>query len=262
MSRTVNNPEALLEVFAAAADAQFASLANLRGVDRRARTERPGQYALDLIADAAVLAVLNTTGLAIVSEESGRHGPADSPITIVVDPVDGSTNCSRNIAYWSISLCALDAQGPLAALVVNCATGERFSAVRGRGAYLDHAGRREGLVCATTTKVSDSVVAVSGLPSRNYGWKQFRALGSAALTLCDVASGRIDAFLDILTSGHAPWDYLGGLLMCTESGAVVVDSEGRDLVTTDTEARRTLRAAATPELLTDLNRASNSPSSS
>ena len=44
--------------------------------------------------------------------------------------------------------------------------------------------------------------------------------------------------------------------MCTEAGAVVVDYENRGLVTTDIEARRTLRAAATADLLADLTRSS------
>ena len=50
-----------------------------------------------------------------------------------VDPVDGSTNCSRGIPYWGISLCALDADGPLCAFVENGATGARYTAVRGTG---------------------------------------------------------------------------------------------------------------------------------
>lgn len=256
MTSSQRDPDEILAVFMAAADAQMAAVAQIRGPARRARTDRPGQYALDLVADEAVLAVLAPTGCAIVSEESGYCGPPHSPITIVVDPVDGSTNCSRNIPYWSISLCALDSEGPLVALVVNCANGERFSAIRGQGAYLQTPDQREIITPALTKRVADSVVAVSGLPSHDFGWKQFRALGSAALTLCDVAAGRVDAYYDVLTSGHAPWDYLGGLLMCTEAGAVVVDYENRGLVTTDIEARRTLRAAATADLLADLTRSS------
>src|SRR5712692_2225523 len=48
-------PEALLELFAEAADAQAAAVSPLRGADRRRRTKRPGQFALDLVADRAVL---------------------------------------------------------------------------------------------------------------------------------------------------------------------------------------------------------------
>ena len=66
------------------------------------------------------------------------HERAGATVTVVLDPVDGSTNCSRGISYWAISICALDADGALAALVVNQATRRAHDgAVRGRGAYRD-----------------------------------------------------------------------------------------------------------------------------
>ena len=238
-------PDDLLTTFAAAADAAADALAPLEGIERRARTDRPGQYALDLVADAAVLPILKETGAAILSEESGHHGPDDAPLMIVVDPVDGSTNCARGIPYWSISLCAVDADGPLCAFVANQATGERFTAVRGKGAYC---GERP-VKSSDVTRVEDSVIAFAGMPKQKLQWKQFRALGSAALTLCDVADGRVDAFVDGLGGVHRPWDYLGALLVCYEAGATVVDALGRELVTTEEDARRMLLAAATPELL-------------
>ena len=61
----------LLAVFDRAADIARASLAPLTGAARRERTERPGQYALDLVADAAILPILHDAGVAVVSEESG-----------------------------------------------------------------------------------------------------------------------------------------------------------------------------------------------
>ena len=83
-------------------------------------------------------------------------------------------------------------------------------------------------------------------------WKQFRALGSAALALCDVAAGHLDGYLDGHADQHAPWDYLGGMLVCQEAGALVVDAGGRDLVGRSTPSvRRQLVAAGTAELLAD-----------
>ena len=237
----------LLALFAAAADAQLAIVEPLRGPERRARTDVPGQYALDLVADAAVLDVLLPAGVAIVSEESGRSGPPDASVTVVVDPVDGSTNCSRRIPYWAISLCALDAEGPLAAFVANQVTGERFTAVRGGGAWADG----EAIEPSAATRIADSMLAVGSLPDRHLGWKQFRAMGSCALALCDVAAGRFDGYLGHGV-GEAPWDYLGAGLICTEAGASMIDARGRDLATTDPDARRDLIAAGTPELLAQL----------
>ena len=134
MSLCRMNPDDLLALFAAAADAHRDALVPLTGDARRARTDRPGQYALDVVVDAAVLAVLHTAPVAVVSEESGWSGDRDSAITVVVDPVDGSTNCSREIPYWGISLCALDADGPLCSMVTNTPLNEHVTAVRGRGA--------------------------------------------------------------------------------------------------------------------------------
>ena len=240
-------PVELLRLFDAAFDAQRAALAGLRGSARRARTDRPGQYALDVIADDAITAVLAPTGVAIVSEESGRSGPDDAEITVVVDPVDGSTNCARDIPYWAISLCAVDREGALCALVANGATGERMTAVRGEGACCDGAP----IATSATQRLADSVIAVDSVPDRFWGWRQLRALGSAALAICDVGAGRLDAWIE----SHdvvAPWDYLGGMLVAREAGALVVDAQGRDLVITDPDARRQVWAAATTELLGEI----------
>src|SRR5256886_17390856 len=127
----------LLAGFDDAAMAARTAVEPLTGAARRARTERPGQYALDLVADAAVLPILHEADVAVVSEESGRSGRDDAAVTVVLDPVDGSTNCSRAIPYWAVSLCALDVDGPLCALVANQATGIRNTAVRGKGAWRD-----------------------------------------------------------------------------------------------------------------------------
>jgi fructose-1,6-bisphosphatase/inositol monophosphatase family enzyme len=205
---------------------------------------RAGQYKSDLAADAAALGVLEGAGVGVLSEESGRHW-ADRAVTVVVDPLDGSTNASRGIPWYATSLCAVDGAGPLAALVVNLASGVRASATRGGGATID--GR--AVAPSGCEDLSAAVVGLSGMPPRWLGWKQYRALGACALDLAAVASGTLDAYLDCSWSAHGPWDYLGGVLLCTEAGAVVADAEGRDLVVLDHDARRTPVAAATPALL-------------
>jgi myo-inositol-1(or 4)-monophosphatase len=238
-------PDDLLALFDAASAAQRGALATLGPAERRARTDRAGQYRLDLVADAAVLPVLATAGVRVLSEESGWSGPDDAPITVVVDPVDGSTNCARHVPYWAISLCALDADGPLCALVQNGATGTRYTAVRGKGAFRDGVP----LVPSTTVELRRSVIALSGWPGTALEWRQFRALGSAALALCDVAAGGLDGYLDGTVDQHAPWDYLGGMLVCLEAGAPVVDVHGRALAVADGTVRRQLIAAGTSEVL-------------
>ena len=236
-------PEELLNLFDAAARSVHDAVAGLTAETLRERTGRVGQYALDVVADLAAGKVLAGAPVRVVSEESGVHEKDGAGVTVVLDPVDGSTNCSRGISYWATSLCAIDADGALAALVVNQATGVRYVATRGGGAYRDDLRLR----APTSQSAEDSLVALAGFPPRLPPFAQFRALGCASLALCDVAAGGIDAYVD---SGpwHAPWDYLGGYLVCVEAGAVVRDAFGEELVTDDVEARRQLIAAGSTAL--------------
>jgi fructose-1,6-bisphosphatase/inositol monophosphatase family enzyme len=210
----------------------------------------PGQHRSDLVADEAALSLLDAAGVSVLSEESGAHagaGPTTSTL-VVVDPLDGSTNALHGIPWYATSLCALDDDGPRIAMVTNQATGQRFVAVRGGGATRD--GRR--IQPSGCGRAAEAIVGLSGFPSRSLGWRQFRALGAAALDLCLVASGQLDAYVDCSRNAHGPWDYLGGLLVCREAGAHVVDVDDRDLVVRGHADRRTPVAAATPELLAEL----------
>jgi myo-inositol-1(or 4)-monophosphatase len=244
----------LIDLLVATAAAVEGAVRGVTGGDRRGRTDRAGQYAIDLVADAAALGVLGRAPVAVLSEESGWSGPSGAELTVVLDPVDGSTNASRQIPYWATSACVVDADGPLVALVVNQATGVATTAVRGEGA------RRDGelITPGKVERVQDAVITLSGRPGHWLPWKQFRALGSAALSLCDVAAGAVDGLVDG-GAWHAAWDYMGGLLICQEAGAPVVDAAGRDLVVLDPDARRHLLAASTPALLEELRAALPNP---
>jgi myo-inositol-1(or 4)-monophosphatase len=208
---------------------------------------RSGQHHSDLAADAAALAVLDAAGAGVLSEESGlRDG--DRPLLVVLDPIDGSTNAAHGIPWFATSLCAVDADGPLAALVVNLANGDRFEAHRGEGAWRNG----ERVQPSGCTAVRTAVVGLSGYPPRWLGWKQYRALGAVALDLCAVACGILDGYVDCSRDAHGVWDYLAGMLVCQEAGAVVVDAFERELVLRDPAGRRTPVAAATSTLLAEL----------
>lgn len=202
-----------------------------------------GQYAADLVADAAALEVLDAAGVGVVSEESGRRRP-DAAVTVVVDPLDGSTNASRGVPWYATSLCAVVDGMSRVAVVADLAGGRRYEAVAGAGATCDGVP----IAPSTTTTLSKAFVGLSGYPAHYLGWKQYRALGAAALDLCAVADGTLDGYLDCSWNAHGVWDYLGGALVCAEAGARIVDAEGRDLLTLDPAERRTPVAAATPEL--------------
>ena len=220
----------------------------LRGVeDWAAAGSRSGQYAIDLLADQAALEVLAGAGVGVLSEESGPRD-LDAEVVAVVDPVDGSTNASRRIPWYASSICMVDAAGPRSAVVANLATGVRYVARRGGGAAKDG----EPLRPSGCRVMGDAVVGLTGYPRRHFGWAQFRAFGAAALDLCAVAEGSLDAFAAVGRSHLGPWDYLGGVLVCTESGAAVTELDGRELVALDHDARRAVAAAATGELLEQL----------
>ncbi|MGH9110791.1 MAG: inositol monophosphatase family protein [Acidimicrobiales bacterium] len=208
---------------------------------------RDGQYHSDLAADAAALAVLGQAEVGVLSEESGLQG-GERDVVVVVDPLDGSTNASRGVPWFATSLCAVDGDGLRAALVVDLPHGRTYTAVRGGGASVDGVPLRP----SGCTEAGDALVGISGLPARSLGWRQFRSLGAAALDLCAVADGTLDAFIDCSPSAHGAWDYLGATLICLEAGVIIGDAHGRELATLDPLARRTPVAAATQPLFDTL----------
>ena len=216
--------ESLLDVLKEAAAAVSTALDELD--DWGLAGTRPGQYRSDLAADQVAVAILDKAGVGVLSEESGLHHP-DREIVVALDPVDGSTNASRRLPWYASSLCAVDADG---------ARTNATAPIRG----------------SDTETLRTAVVGLSGWPPRHGGWKQMRALGAAALDLCAVAAGRLDAYVDFSRNAHGPWDYLAGMLICQEAGVGVVDAFGRDLVCLEHECRRTPIAAATPDLLAEI----------
>lgn len=210
------------------------------------------QYAHDVVADQVIIQPLLDAGLRVLTEESGLVSANESAeITVVVDPVDGSTNASHGLPWFATSLCAVDANGPLAASVTNLALGDRYEAVRGEGMRAQLARQGSGDAPSGVSDMADALLSFSGLPPSHGGWRQFRVYGAAALDMCAVATGAFDGFVDI-DGAHGVWDYLGAALVCSEAGASVGEGSGRDLVTLDSAERRAPIVAATPELLEQL----------
>ena len=240
--------DALLALCGEAVDEVTRALSSVG--DWRPAGQRPGPYAIDLVADRAVLDVFKPAGIGVLSEESGSTGTG-AALVAVVDPVDGSTNASRGVPWYACSICVVDHDGPRVAVVANLAAGDRYHAVRGEGAWKGSTR----LATSGCRVMSEAIVALTGYPRRHMGWSQFRAFGAAALDLCFVADGTVDAFCAVGRSQLGPWDYLGALLVCQEAGAAVAELDGRDLVTFDHGARRSVAVAATEELLDQVIRA-------
>ena len=204
--------------------------------------QRETQYHLDLVADEVARRVLTGAGFRVVSEESGVTG--DGEYTVVVDPIDGSTNCDHGIPFFATSLAVTRGRELVAGLVMNQATGNVFEAERGAGAFRDGvaihpSGQRD---------FSRAIVSFSGLPARHLGWAQFRSLGAASLEICLVADGSLDVYGVAQHSALNPWDYLAGLLIVREAGGQAGDYDDEDLITEESVARHPV-FAATPDLL-------------
>ena len=232
------NTDGLLEALHRIVDDVRDALASV--VDWGPSGRRDGQYAADLVADAAVRRSLDDLGVdwGVLSEESGSSN-LERELVLVVDPLDGSTNASRGVPHFATSLCVMDRSGAVAALVAHQAQPTRWWATRGGGAW------RDGIAIAPATTASwgEAIVAISGRPPAQPGWWQFRALGASAIDLCLVADGTVDAFIDMSPSAHGVWDYGAATLILDEAGALVVDAQERDLLVLDHSARRTPIAA-------------------
>ena len=200
--------------------------------------QRPTQYFLDLVADEVALRVLRGAGFRVISEESGSTG--EGKYTVVVDPIDGSTNCDRGIPFYATSLAVMSGDEIVAGLVVNQATGSTYEAEKGSGATRDGASIHP----SAQTDVSQSIMAFSGFPSHHLGWAQYRALGAASLEICLVADGSLDAYGVAQQSTLNPWDYLAGLLILREAGGVAADYLDDELETTASEVRHPVFCAS------------------
>jgi myo-inositol-1(or 4)-monophosphatase len=169
-------------------------------------------------------------------EEGGSSG--DSPVTWVVDPIDGTVNYLYGIPAYAVSVAAVvgdpqvaGAWAPVAAAVVNPATGELFHARLGGGSWLrtdgserrleipvgDHLGQAlvgTGFGYAADVRAWQAEVLLTVLPAV----RDIRRIGSAALDLCHVAGGSLDGYYE---RGLNAWDMAAAWLVVTEAGGVV-----------------------------------------
>lgn len=173
-------------------------------------------------------------GHGILAEESGLDRASESAdYRWIIDPLDGTTNYSHSFPFFSVSI-ALEYKGEIiAAGVENPFHRERFLAERGAGATLN--GQR---IRVSETQYLARSLLVTGFPydrrqriDHYLGiWADFlmRAhgilrLGSAALDLCCVACGRIEAFWE---EKLHPWDTAAGWLILEEAGGRITTFTG------------------------------------
>ncbi|ACO46644.2 inositol monophosphatase family protein [Deinococcus deserti] len=169
---------------------------------------------------------------AVLGEEEGQQG--ESEFRWVVDPLDGTVNYAHGYPVFCSSV-ALEVRGvPMVGAVYDVARDELFSAVQGQGAFLNGSPLR---VSQTPSLTTPALVA-TGFPYDSSGERNLahvakllrlgvpvRRPGAAALDLCNVACGRMDAYWEL---GLKPWDSAAGSLILLEAGGRVTDGKGVD----------------------------------
>ena len=163
---------------------------------------------------------------AIVAEE-GTADTGTTGLRWVVDPLDGTVNYLYRAAAFGVSIAVEDAAGGVAGAVYDPRRDELFSGSRGAGATLNgvalranpvtdlaHALVATGFSYAAADRAWQAEVLTTVLPRV----RDIRRGGSAALDICAVAAGRVDAYFEL---GPEPWDRAGGAVVCVEAGAVV-----------------------------------------
>jgi len=190
----------------------------------------------DIAAERAIIDVIHKhyPDHAILAEESGSQGESDH--VWIIDPLDGTTNYLHGFPVYAVSI-GLQINGRLEhAVVYDPMREELFTASRGEGAQLD--GRK--IRVSGNTDLEHALIG-TGFPYRQAdnelepylsmlgkvvkNTSGVRRPGAAALDLCYVACGRLDAFWE---TGLQPWDLAAGTLIIREAGGMISALDGAE----------------------------------
>ncbi|HJJ48161.1 MAG TPA: bifunctional fructose-bisphosphatase/inositol-phosphate phosphatase [Methanocorpusculum sp.] len=165
----------------------------------------------------------------LLSEEAGLVKVGGNKGIIYLDPVDGSFNAARGLPFYAVSICLSDGTQYVAGFVRDFATGETFTAILGKGAFLDGKSIQpsaeseicKASICYYANRPHPKMLQEVGLFVR-----RTRQFGASALELCYVAAGRLEAFLD-LRGNLRITDAAAAILICEESGVLVSQPNGK-----------------------------------
>ncbi|HVU61828.1 MAG TPA: inositol monophosphatase family protein [Mycobacteriales bacterium] len=163
---------------------------------------------------------------AIVSEESGGSA-GSSGVSWLVDPLDGTVNYLYGIPHYAVSIAAAIDDATVCGVVVDVDRRLTYTAVAGAGSFADDVPIRcgdqsdpafalvgTGFNYEVELRTKQAAAMSTVLPAV----RDIRRAGSAALDLCAVACGQLDAFFE---AGMYPWDWAAGGLIAQEAGARV-----------------------------------------
>ena len=149
-----------------------------------------------------------------------------APSLWVIDPIDGTVNFAQGLHHVAVSIGWLEDGVSKVGVVHAPFLGETFAAAEGLGATCNG----KPIQPSGETKLERTLVG-TGFPYQKASrWALLRRLGavlthcqdirrngSAALDICDVACGRLDAYYESVS----PWDFAGGWMIAREAGATV-----------------------------------------
>src|SRR5215208_3069439 len=225
---------------------------------------------IDAAAERAVFAELERlhddgARFTVISEERGTVDYGGNGTLVVVDPIDGSMNAKRGMVHHALSIAVAD--GPTMADVVfgfvhDLGPGEEWVAERGAGALLD-GERLDATIGERRTR--DGKLELVGIESADPRWvrdaadalvetsHRLRAMGTIAVTLCQVAGARLDGMTTLRNCRAV--DAAAGQLIVREAGGQVAFTacEAPLSAPLDLEPRSPVVAARTPEGLRELS---------
>ncbi|HEV3306014.1 MAG TPA: inositol monophosphatase family protein [Candidatus Sulfotelmatobacter sp.] len=206
------------------------------------KIEYKGDADLVTAADRAAEALIRDRirarwpGHDVLGEEQGLNDQG-SDYRWYVDPLDGTTNFAHGYPVFCVSMglekrLSAGEASRVAAVIYDPTRDELFTAEQGKGAWLNG----EAIHVSKTPTLKESLLA-TGFPSHKrhknpniFFYHQItlrthgvRRAGSAALDLCNVASGRYDGFWEFNLN---PWDTAAGVLIVEEAGGRVTRFDG------------------------------------
>lgn len=165
----------------------------------------------------------------IITEESSSTPIPDNNYYWIIDPIDGTTNLIHNNPHFSTSIALIKNKKPIIGLIFNPVNKELFSALEGKGAFLND----EKISVSNNLKLKESILSFGFPYDKNKispiinliknaitKAQDLRRTGSAALDLAYLACGRTDGHFEL---DLEIWDYAAGILIIQEAGGKITD---------------------------------------
>ena len=201
---------------------------------------------IDLLAEQSVIRTLESekVDILMISEEIGeiyignKNNAIKNQNVLIIDPVDGSNNAVRGIPYCSISIAyaiGKRIKDIKKAVVLDLVSKDIYWAVKGEGAYLN-----DKKIRVSNLDLSDNCFFELNLPIKNAStyiaklkpiierFYRIRILGSSALTLCQIAKGSMEVFINLRESNRLV-DVAAGFLILKEANGQFFSLGGTEI---------------------------------